>query len=75
MVILRHAVDGILTVDTAPLTVALGDLSPNLGAGSLTRPGWRPLAPGLLISVVVAAASLALIVGARSLRHLWPEGG
>jgi uncharacterized integral membrane protein (TIGR00698 family) len=55
-------VDGILTVDKALLTVALGGLGLNLSVRSMARLGWRPLALGLLVSVVVATVSLALIL-------------
>ena len=62
-IIPQQAVDGILAADTALLTVALGGLGLNLSVGSMARLGWRPLALGLLVSVVVAAVSLALILG------------
>ncbi|WP_160309718.1 YeiH family protein [Rubrobacter aplysinae] len=59
----QTVIDGILSVDTALLTVALGGLGLNLSVRSMARLGWRPLALGLLVSVVVAAVSLAMILG------------
>lgn len=56
-------VDGILAGSTVLLTVALGGLGLNLSVRSMARLGWRPLALGLLVSVVVAVVSLALILG------------
>ena len=62
-IIPQHTVDGILAVDTALLTIALGGLGLNLSVKSMMRLGWRPLALGLIVSLVVAAVSLGLIVG------------
>lgn len=56
-------IENVLTVDKALLTVALGGLGLNLSVRSMARLGWRPLALGLLVSVVAAVMSLALIVG------------
>lgn len=56
-------VDGILAVDTALLTIALAGLGLNLNVKSMARLGWRPLALGLAVSVVVSVVSLALITG------------
>ena len=55
--------DGILSVDTALLTVALGGLGLNLSVRNMAKLGWKPLALGLAVSVVVAAVSLALVAG------------
>lgn len=55
--------DGILSVDTALLTVALAGLGLNLSVRSMAKLGWRPLVLGLAVSVVVAVVSLALIAG------------
>lgn len=56
-------VNGILTVDTAMLTVALAGLGLNLSVRSMIRLGWRPLALGLGVSIVISVSSLALILG------------
>lgn len=57
----QGVIDGILALGTALLTVALGGLGLNLSVRSMARLGWRPLALGLAVSVVVAAVSLALV--------------
>ena len=59
----QGAIDGILSVDTALLTVALGGLGLNLSVRTMAKLGWKPLALGLAVSVVVAVVSLALVTG------------
>ena len=59
----QDVTDGILSADTALLTVALGGLGLNLSVRTMAKLGWKPLVLGLAVSVVVAAVSLALVAG------------
>lgn len=59
----ERVLDWILAVDTALLTTALGALGLNLSIMSMAKLGWRPLALGFAVSVVISVVSLSLIIG------------